>query len=96
VKIHHANKTFKPIRLHFTGSLFNTVVAALPKPCSFICYNCDKRRRAKRYAKGTDCAGTDVRVCLKCSGLYKDAIVKSMIDKVIVPALVRELLDSRR
>jgi hypothetical protein len=86
----------KPIRLRFTGSFFNTLVEEQPGALSFVCYGCDKRKRSKRYAVGTDPTGASVRVCLRCTRLYNDWIVKSMIDRIIVPGLVREFLDSTR
>jgi hypothetical protein len=91
-----SNTNLKPIRFQFTGGLFNPALAELPEPRSFACYNCGKPKRSKRNAAATDYTGASVRICLECSELYVEALVKSMIDRVIVPALVRKFLDSPR
>jgi hypothetical protein len=69
----------KPIRLQFTDSLFNPVLEESPEPRSFVCYNFGKRKRSKRNAAATDFTGPSVRICLECSELYVEALVKSMI-----------------
>jgi hypothetical protein len=85
----------KPATLPIVDSLLNIVINEFPVAQCFACYNCGIRQSSKRLSVGTDQKGKKIRICLTCRELYIQFFVGKMIDKVIVPALVREYLVCR-
>jgi hypothetical protein len=83
----------KPATLPFVDSLLNFVIKEFPVAQRFACYNCGIRQSSKLLSVGTDPKGNKIRICLTCRDLYIQFFVRKMIDKVIVPVLVREFLE---
>jgi hypothetical protein len=84
----------KPATFPFVNDLLNIVIKEFPVTQRFVCYNCGKHQRSKRPSVGTAPTGEKIRICLACRELYIQSFVKQMIEKVIVPALVREYMES--
>jgi hypothetical protein len=84
----------KPATLPFVDTLLNIVIKEFPVAKRFACYNCGMHQSSKVLSVGTAPSGKKIRICLTCREHYIKFFVRKMIDKVIVPALVREYLES--
>jgi hypothetical protein len=84
----------KPATLPFVDSVLNFVIKEFPVAQRFACYNCGIRQSSRVLSVGTDPKGKKIRICLTCRELYIQCFVRKMIQKVIVPVLVREFLES--
>jgi hypothetical protein len=85
----------KPATLPFVDTLLNIVIKEFPVAQRFACYNCGMYQSSKLLSVGVAPNGKSIRICLTCRELYIESFVRKMIDKVIVPALVRETLQTR-
>jgi hypothetical protein len=85
----------KPATFPFEDTLLNIVIKEFPVAQRFVCYNCSIRRSSKLLSVGTAPGGKKIRICLTCRELYIGSFVRKMIAKVIVPALVRQTLQTR-
>ena len=84
----------KPATFPIVDDLLNIVIKELPVTRRFVCYNCGRQQSSKLLSAGTAPTGKKIRICLACRELYIQSIVKGWIDRVIVPALVREYMES--
>jgi len=84
----------KPATLPFVDTLLNIVIKEFPVAQRFVCYNCGMHQSSRLLSVGTGPKGKKIRICLTCRELYIQFFVRKMIDKLIIPALVREYLES--
>ena len=84
----------KPAIFPFVDTLLNIVIKEFPVKQRFACYNCGTHKSSKLLSAGTAPSGKKIRICLTCREHYIQFFVRKMIDKVIVPVLVREVLES--
>jgi hypothetical protein len=84
----------KPATFPILDDLLNIVIKEFPVTQRFVCYNCGTQQSSKLLSAGTAPTGKKIRICLACRELYIQSIVKEWIDKVIVPALARQYMES--